>query len=190
MTSEHVDILRSLSEAKYLRHRESPYAGYLQVLASFLLSSLVLGLILLYLYAFRNELYRRTEILVLFGILLIIPTLVASYLSGTADVSSLYVPVALSAMLVALLLDIELGITVAVMSAILCGVALNDLHATIVSSLCGMVGCYLGQTRKKSSALQLLYHLSHRFIRPGHSGYQRHLVLLLQFIRHFRSACP
>ncbi len=142
VTSEHVDILRSLSEAKYLRHRESPYAGYLQILASFLLSSLVLGLILLYLYAFRNELYRRTEILVLFGILLIIPTLVASYLSGTADVSSLYVPVALSAMLVALLLDIELGITVAVMSAILCGVALNDLHATIVSSLCGMVGCY------------------------------------------------
>lgn len=142
VTGEHLEMLRALAEEKFRRRYEDPYTPYLQTFSSALLVALVVSLLLLYLRAFRPSLYTRTGVLFLFGILLLIPASATSYLAATPGLSHLYVPVALSAMLAALLFDTELGIVVAALSALLCGVTLNSLQAAVASALCGMAGSY------------------------------------------------
>jgi len=142
VTAEHLEMLRALAEEKFRRRYEDPYAPYLQTFSAALLSGLIVSLLLTYLRAFRPSLFPRTGVILLFGILLVIPACVASYLAATPGLSHLYVPVALSAMLTALLFDTELGVVVAALSALLCGVTLNSLQATVVSALCGVVGSY------------------------------------------------
>ncbi len=142
VTGEHLEMLRALAEEKFRRRYEDPYTPYLQTFSSALLVTLVVSLLLLYLHAFRPSLWPRTGVLLLFGILLVIPAVVTSYLAANPGLSHLYVPVALSAMLAALLFDTELGIVVAALSALLCGITLNSLPAAVAASLCGMVGSY------------------------------------------------
>ncbi len=142
VTAEHLEMLRSLAEEKFRRRYEDPYTPYLQTLSAALLSGLIVALLLVYLRAFRPSLFPRTGVILLFGILLVIPASVASYLAATPGLSHLYVPVALAAMLTALLFDTELGVVVAALSALLCGVTLNSLQATVASALCGVVGSY------------------------------------------------
>jgi putative nucleotidyltransferase with HDIG domain len=142
VTGEHLEMLRALAEEKFRRRYEDPYTPYLLTFSALLLSTLVVTLLLLYLHAFRPSLHGRAGVLLLFGILLLIPASVASYLAAAPGLSHLYVPVALSAMLAALLFDTELGIAVATLSAFLCGVMLNSLPAAFASALCGAVGSY------------------------------------------------
>ena len=142
VTTEHIDKLRSLSAHMNERREEGPYIGLIQVGAQAVICGLMVTILFAFLAISRPSVFRKTSNIVLFGIVLVMPVLVASYAAGDASVTPYLVPVALSAMLATVLFDAEIGLVVSLVGAALCSSILGSLQHGLVFLVAGIVGSY------------------------------------------------
>ena len=142
ITSEHIDKLESLVEHVNQRRMEDPFISIIQRGASTTLCALILAIFFGYLNLFRPPLYRQTSHIVLFGIILLMPTAVAYYASQSDIVSPFLVPVALSAMLATVLFDAEIGMVITLAATALCSCILGELQYGIVFLITGIIGAF------------------------------------------------
>ncbi|MDP6038598.1 MAG: HDIG domain-containing protein, partial [Candidatus Latescibacteria bacterium] len=142
ITSEHIDKLKSLVDHVNQRHKEDPFINIIQRGASTTLCALILAIFFGYLNLFHPPLYRQTANIVLFGIILLMPTAVAYYASQSDIVSPFLVPVALSAMLATVLFDAEIGMVVTLATTALCSSILGELQHGIVFLVTGIIGAF------------------------------------------------
>ncbi|MDP6776241.1 MAG: HDIG domain-containing protein, partial [Candidatus Latescibacteria bacterium] len=142
VTPEHIDKLNSLAAHMNARREEGPYIGLIQVGAQAVISGLMVTIFFAFLAISRPSVFRQTSNIVLFGIVLVMPALVASYAAADASVTPYLVPVALSAMLATVLFDAEIGLVVSLVAAALCSSVLGSLQQGLVFLVAGIVGSY------------------------------------------------
>ena len=144
ITSEHIDILRSLDRANTERKlQEQVWLRYLLPLDRALVSAALLALLVGYLYVFRRKIYEKEGLLVLLSILLVLPASVASYATQHGEISEFLIPVALSAMLATVLLDAEVALILTVAIALLVGAISGYFGIVLIALLCGTAAVYM-----------------------------------------------
>lgn len=142
VTAEHIDQLNSLVEHMKKYRQEDPYIRIVQVGAQAIFSGLIIAIFFGFLKGFRTSIYERTSSLVLFGIIILIPVLVAAYAATHAVLTPYIVPVALVAMLATVLFDAGIGLVISMISAVLCASILGSLQHSLVFLTTGVVGAY------------------------------------------------
>ena len=142
VTSEHMDQLRSLAVHMNRAVDRVPYLYHLQVAAQAAVSALLVAILFMFLHVSRPSAIASTSNLVLFGILIIMPCLVASYAATVSTVTPLLVPVALSVMLATILFDTEVGLVVSFVCATLCASIVGSLSFGLIYLITGAAGAY------------------------------------------------
>lgn len=142
VTSEHMDQLRSLAVHMNRAVDRVPYLYHLQVAAQAAVSALLVAILFMFLQLSRPSTIASTSNLVLFGILIIMPCLVASYAATVSTVTPLLVPVALSVMLATVLFDTEVGLVVSFVCATLCASIVGSLSFGLIYLITGAAGAY------------------------------------------------
>lgn len=142
VTSEHMDQLRSLAVHMNRAVDRVPYLYQLQVAAQAAVSALLVAILFMFLQVSRPTVIASTSNLVLFGILIIMPCLVASYAATVSSVTPLLVPVALSVMLATVLFDTEVGLVVSFVCATLCASIVGSLSFGLIYLITGAAGAY------------------------------------------------
>ena len=142
VTSEHMDQLRSLAVHMNRAIDRVPYLYQLQVGAQAAVSALLIAILFVFLQVSRPSVFASTSNLVLFGILVIMPCLVASYAATVSSVTPLLVPVALSVMLATVLFDTEVGLVVSFVCATLCASIVGSLSFGLIYLITGAAGAY------------------------------------------------
>lgn len=142
VTSEHMDQLRSLAVHMNRAVDRVPYLYHLQVAAQAAVSALLVAILFMFLHVSRPSAIASTSNLVLFGILILMPCLVASYAATVSTVTPLLVPVALSVMLATILFDTEVGLVVSFVCATLCASIVGSLSFGLIYLITGAAGAY------------------------------------------------
>lgn len=142
VTSEHMDQLRSLAVHMNRAVDRVPYLYHLQVAAQAAVSALLVAILFMFLHVSRPSAIASASNLVLFGILIIMPCLVASYAATVSTVTPLLVPVALSVMLATILFDTEVGLVVSFVCATLCASIVGSLSFGLIYLITGAAGAY------------------------------------------------
>ncbi len=142
VTSEHMDQLRSLAVQMNRAIEKVPYLYHLQVAAQAVISALLVAVLFMFLQVSRPSVFASTSNLVLFGILVVMPCLVASYAATVSAVTPLLVPVALSVMLATVLFDTEIGLVVSFVCATLCASIVGSLSHGLIYLITGAAGAY------------------------------------------------
>lgn len=142
VTSEHMDQLRSLAVHMNRAVDRVPYLYHLQVAAQAAVSALLVAILFMFLQVSRPSAIASTSNLVLFGTLIIMPCLVASYAATVSTVTPLLVPVALSVMLATVLFDTEVGLVVSFVCATLCASIVGSLSFGLIYLITGAAGAY------------------------------------------------
>ena len=142
VTSEHMDQLRSLAVHMNRAIDRVPYLYHLQVGAQAAVSALLVAILFMFLHVSRPSIFASTANLVLFGILVIMPCLVASYAATVSSVTPLLVPVVLSVMLATVLFDTEVGLVVSFVCATLCASIVGSLSFGLIYMITGAAGAY------------------------------------------------
>ena len=146
ITSEHIDILRSLDRANAEKKlQEQVWLRYLLPLDRALVSAALLALLIGYLYVFRRNIYEKESLLVLLSILLVVPVSVASYATQHEGISEFLIPVALSAMLATVLLDAEVALILTVVIALSVGAISGYFGMVLIALLCGAAAVYMAR---------------------------------------------
>ena len=145
VTSEHVDILNSLAMEQA---RQNMWQRHTMQIGRMLIVCALVAFLAAYLCIFRPSVFARGSYLVLLGILIVLPvaiaTAVASYAGAYTGYAAFLIPVAMSAMLVTILFDGEMGLVATLVIAFLWGVIRSyDFQSTLVSILCGGVAVHL-----------------------------------------------
>ena len=140
VTEEHLEILRSLAQAKVEQSLRQGVWPRVRTFASWaILDAVLYSLVMGYLYLFRRRLFRSNGYILLLSLLFLLPTGVASYLRGHTETLMLILPLPLSAMLAAVLFDVEVGFVLTVSGALLSGQFLDNLGIVVLSVLAGTV---------------------------------------------------
>lgn len=142
VTSEHMDQLRSLAVHMNRAIDRVPYLYHLQVGAQAAVSALLVAILFVFLQVSRPAIFASTSNLVLFGILVTMPCLVASYAATVSSITPLLVPVALSVMLATVLFDTEVGLVVSFVCATLCASIVGSLSFGLIYLITGAAGAY------------------------------------------------
>ena len=142
VTLEHMDQLRSLSVHMNRAIDRVPYLYNLQVAAQAVVSALLIAILFVFLQVSRPTVIASTSNLVLFGILIVMPCMVASYAATVSAVTPLLVPVALSVMLATVLFDTEVGLVVSFVCATLCASIVGSLSFGLIYLVTGAAGAY------------------------------------------------
>lgn len=142
VTSEHMDQLRSMAVHMNRAVDRVPYLYHLQVAAQAAVSAMLVAILFMFLQVSRPTVIASTSNLVLFGILIIMPCLVASYAATVSSVTPLLVPVALSVMLATVLFDTEVGLVVSFVCATLCASIVGSLSFGLIYLITGAAGAY------------------------------------------------
>ncbi len=142
VTSQHADRLRSLARHLNERRQKDPYITVLRAGAQIILISLLIGIFFAFLKLSRPSVYRQTSSIVLFGILILMPALAASYAATNSSITPLLVPIALSAMLATVLFDVEIGLLVTLIGAAICSNLLGSLPLMLVYLIAGILGAF------------------------------------------------
>lgn len=145
VTSEHIDILNSLAAEKT---KENTWQRHMMHVGQIAIVCALIAFLAAYLRIFRPAVYARNGYLALLGVLILLPVAIASaivsYTSSLAEFSAFVLPIALSAMLVTILFDGELGLMATLVIAFLWGsIRSYDFQSTLVSLLCGGLGVHL-----------------------------------------------
>lgn len=156
VTPEHIEKLEALDTHMAGRGQQSSWARVLRVGAQAVLVGFLMAILFGYLKVFRTPAYVRTSNLVLFGILVLMPTVVAHYAATSEIVREVVVPIALSAMLATVLFDAAVGLVVTMVCAALCASILGSLQYNLIFMITGVIGAY--------SARQVLHRAD--FYRP------------------------
>ena len=142
VTPEHVEKLSSLVQHLNQRQQQDPYLPTIQTVGRFVISGIMVAVLFAFLALFRESIYRRTSNLVLFGILMLMPAMVAHYAAQYPFITPFLVPIALSTMLATVLFDAEVGFVVAIATSILCSSILGSLQHNVVFMITGIVGAF------------------------------------------------
>ncbi len=142
VTAEHIDQLRSLVDHMKKYRQEDPSTLSIQFGARFILSGLIVAIFFGFLKGFRASIYNQTSNFVLFGIIILMPVVVAFYAATNTAITPYLVPVALSAMLCTVLFDDGIGLVVSLVGATLCGSILGSLQHSLVFLITGVMGAY------------------------------------------------
>ena len=159
VTSERNDIdkLRSLAEHINQRRQQDPFIDLIQRGAGLSLCAMTLIIFFAFLKFYRPDLYSPSKNIVLFGIIILIPTAVADYAAQSQAISPFLIPVALSAMLATLLFDAVVGMVITLVVTTLCASILGELQYGIIFLTTGIIGAFS------------VHQVRHRrdFFRPG-----------------------
>lgn len=144
VTPHHKDVLRSYAIAKVKRPLQGPpWRLFGSILGWVGMTILLLGMLAMFLRTYRPKIYSQTSFLLMLGIIITIPLLVASFLAGHLSLSEYLIPVALTSILVTVLLDAHTGIISTVIVALLVGVMRGyGLSFSLISIICGMVAAF------------------------------------------------
>ena len=142
VTPDHVERLSSLVQHLNQRQQQDPYLPTVQTVGRFVISGIMVAVLFAFLALFRESVYRRTSNLVLFGILMLMPAVVAHYAAQFEFITPFLVPIALSTMLATVLFDAEVGFVVAIATSILCSSILGSLQHSVVFMVTGIVGAF------------------------------------------------
>lgn len=142
ITSDDIDKLRSLAEHINQRRHQDPFIDLIQRGAGLALCALTLIIFFAFLKFYRPDLYRPSKNIVLFGIIILIPTAVADYAAQSQAISPFLVPVALSAMLATVLFDAVIGMVITLAVTTLCASILGELQYGIIFLTTGVIGAF------------------------------------------------
>ena len=142
ITSDDIDKLRSLAEYINQRLQKDPFIGLIQRGAGLALCALTLTIFFAFLKFYRPDLYRPSKNIVLFGIIILIPTAVADYAAQSQAISPFLIPVALSAMLATVLFDAVVGMVITLVVTMLCASILGELQYGIIFLTTGIIGAF------------------------------------------------
>ncbi len=142
VTSDAIDKLRSLAEHINQRLQKDPFIGLIQRGAGLSLCALTLIIFFVFLKFYRPDLYRPSKNIVLFGIIILIPTAVADYAAQSQAISPFLIPVALSAMLATVLFDAVVGMVITLAVTTLCASILGELQYGIIFLTTGIIGAF------------------------------------------------
>ncbi len=142
VTSGTVDKLRSLAEHINQRRQQDPFIDLIQRGAGLSLCALTLIIFFAFLKFYRPDLYRPSKNIVLFGIIILIPTAVADYAAQSQAISPFLIPVALSAMLATVLFDAVIGMVITLVVTTLCASILGELQYGIIFLTTGSIGAF------------------------------------------------
>ena len=142
ITSDDIDKLRSLAEYINQRLQKDPFIGLIQRGAGLALCALTLTIFFAFLKFYRPDLYRPSKNIVLFGIIILIPTAVADYAAQSQVISPFLIPVALSAMLATVLFDAVIGMVITLVVTTLCASILGELQYGIIFLTTGTIGAF------------------------------------------------
>ena len=142
VTSDAVDKLRSLAEHINQRRQQDPFIDLIQRGAGLSLCALTLIIFFAFLKFYRPDLYRPSKNIVLFGIIILIPTAVADYAAQSQAISPFLIPVALSAMLATVLFDAVTGMVITLVVTTLCASILGELQYGIIFLTTGIIGAF------------------------------------------------
>ena len=142
VTSGDIDKLRSLAEHINQRLQKDPFIGLIQRGAGLSLCALTLIIFFVFLKFYRPDLYRPSKNIVLFGIIILIPTAVADYAAQSQAISPFLIPVALSAMLATVLFDAVVGMVITLVVTTLCASILGELQYGIIFLTTGIIGAF------------------------------------------------
>ena len=142
VTSDHIDKLRSLVLHLNQERQQDPYLPTLQTVGRFVISGIMVAMLFAFLGLFRETLYKQTSNFILFGILVLIPAIVAHYAAEVSFITPFLVPIALSAIIATVLFDAEIGFVVSVVAAVICSSILGSLQHSVVFMVTGAVGAF------------------------------------------------
>ncbi len=142
VTSDDVDKLMSLAEHINQRRQQDPFIDLIQRVAGLSLCALTLIIFFAFLKFYRPDLYRPSKNIVLFGIIILIPTAVADYAAQSQAISPFLIPVALSAMLATVLFDAVIGMVITLVVTTLCASILGELQYGIIFLTTGIIGAF------------------------------------------------
>ncbi len=142
ITSDDIDKLRSLAEHINQRRQQDPFIDLIQRGAGLSLCALTLIIFFAFLKFYRPDLYRPSKNIVLFGIIILIPTAVADYAAQSQAISPFLIPVALSAMLATVLFDAVIGMVITLVVTTLCASILGELQYGIIFLTTGIIGAF------------------------------------------------
>ena len=110
-----------------------------RLLGWFLLSALLVGLLLAWVWRFRPELWHRNNVLLLVGLLLLVSALALEVVAGR-PILPFFLPTAAVGILVAILLDAGAGVVVLAIVALLAGAIGSSLEMAAYVFLGGFAG--------------------------------------------------
>lgn len=142
ITSDDIDKLRSLAEHINQRRQQDPFIYFIQRGAGLSLCALTLIIFFVFLKFYRPDLYRPSKNIVMFGIIILIPTALADYAVQSQAISPFIIPVALSAMLATVLFDAVVGIVITLVVTTLCASILGELQYGIIFLTTGIIGAF------------------------------------------------
>lgn len=142
VTPDHVERLSSLVQHLNQRQQQDPYLPTVQTVGRFVISGIMVAVLFAFLALFRENVFRRSMNLILFGILMLMPAIVAHYAAQQELITPFLVPIALSTMLATVLFDAEVGFVVAIVTSILCSSILGSLQHSVVFMVTGIVGAF------------------------------------------------
>ena len=142
VTAQHADKLSSLAKHLNERLQKDPYVTVLQAGARVVLIALLVGIFFAFIKLSKPSVYRQTSSIALFGILILMPALVASQVAANDSITPLLVPIALSAMLATVLFDVEIGLLVSLLGAAICSNLLGSLPLMLVYLIVGILGAF------------------------------------------------
>jgi cyclic-di-AMP phosphodiesterase PgpH len=142
VTPDHIDKLRSLVLHLNQERQQDPYLPTLQTVGRFVISGIMVATLFVFLGLFRESIFKQTSNFILFGILVLIPAVVAHYAAEVSFITPFLVPIALSAMIATVLYDAEIGFVVSVVTAVICSSILGSLQHSVVFMVTGAVGAF------------------------------------------------
>ena len=151
ITVDHIDKLNSLIDHINRQRQNDPLFQVLKTGAQAILCALVLAIFFGFLSISKPWVYRHNAHTVLFAIVILMPATIAHYANQQDALSPFLVPVALSAMLVTVLFDAEIGMVLTLVTSVICASILGQLQFGLVFIITGIIGAYsVRQVRHRS----------------------------------------
>ena len=144
ITQEHVNIMRSMNQKRAdLLLEESGPSRFFPPVGRILEALLLLGSLILYLSVRRGSMLLSRRCQLLFMVLIVLVVGTSAALRGIADISQYLVPIAVLAMLAAMLFDFEVAIIFTVVTVLLTGIyAGYGLRFVLISTVAGVVAAH------------------------------------------------
>lgn len=157
---DHIDKLNSLIDHMNRQRQDDPLIHILQRGAQAVFCALILAIFFGFLHIFKPAVFRPISNIVLFGIAILMPAIVAHYADQYIGISPFLVPVALSAMLVTVLFDAEIGLVITLVCTAICAGILGELQFGLVFLITGIIGAYsVRQVRHRSDFYHSIVYL-------------------------------
>ena len=165
ITPDHIDKLNSLIDHMNRQRQDDPLIHLLQRGAQAIFCALILAIFFGFLHISKPAVFRPITNTILFGIVILMPAIVAHYADHYIGISPLLVPVALSAMLVTVLFDAEIGLVITLVCTAICAGILGELQYALVFLITGIIGAYsVRQVRHRSDFYHSIIYLVAAYI--------------------------